>query len=517
MPAEPISEPPIGGRSMLAVLVICGAAALAVGSSSLTWFLVLAGLVLLGTAYCAYHWPRATLVGVAITTLLDPVVAVRFLPEVLADGPIGVSEPLLAVVGAVALARVRRAGLVAAVRDPTFALTGVFVCVAVLSAIVNGMSPGIAAFGIVMTVDAMAIYFVWIALRPSRDAAGRAIAAIVAAGVVVALFGIGQVLLTPSLLGFERFSPLPGEIGSITSFLGNPNLLAPVLGFLLPFPLFGVVRLGQPRRRAIAAAIALTLLLALVLTFSRGAWVAAAAGIAIGTLLLDWRAFAVAAGVTAAAVVLVLVMPHHLVATDDPHAEAPAWILAGADGSTEPSPSPSPSPAASPEPSPTPDPLRGRGSEEVRLYFLRDGLRILRDNPVLGVGPGRYGGAVAKIVGSPVYDEYGTSLGHFRTVHNFWLHLAGETGVLGISLFLTVVIGLIVRLVRTARASDGERFVVLAGAATAAIVVAINNLTEMIFEGNIPAVLVWLVLGVGAALAPDASLGILRRRPAAKP
>jgi len=124
---------------------------------------------------------------------------------------------------------------------------------------------------------------------------------------------------------------------------------------------------------------------------------------------------------------------------------------------------------------------------------------------------------VAKIVGSPVYEEYGTSLGRLRTVHAFWLHLAGEVGIVGVATFLTLVIAMIIRLVRAARRSDGERFVILAGAATAAIVVTINNLTEMIFEGNIPAVLVWLVLGVGAALAPDPSLGILQRRAVADP
>jgi O-antigen ligase len=495
----------VGGGWAAAGVVVAGIAALAVGSSSLTWFALLSAVVLVGTAYSAYHWPRATLVGVAISTLLDPGVAVRLLPSFLADGPIGVSEPLLAVAGLVALTRAGRQGVETAVREPTFWLAALFVGVSILSALANGTPPQVASFGIAMTIDAMAMFFVWIALRPPVEVAGRAIGAVVAAGAVVALFGIGQVLLAPSLLGFERFSPRPEDIGSITSILGNPNLLAPVLGFLLPFPVFATLRLVGPRRRALAAAIAFVLLLALLLTFSRGSWVAAMAGIGVGTLLLDWRALLVSVGMTALAVVLVLVMPHHLVGTGEPGAGVPESSPAAADASPE--------PGRSPEPTPPPDPLRGRTSEEVRLMFLHDGLRIIRDNPALGVGPGRYGGAVAKIVGSPVYEEYGTSLGRLRTVHNFWLHLVGEVGIVGVAPFLALVIALTIRLVRAARTSQGERFVILAGAATAAVVVTFNNLTEMVFEGNIPAVLVWLILGVGAALAPDPRLGILRGGP----
>jgi O-antigen ligase len=506
MAAEARSGAPVGGRWVAAAVVVAGVVALAVGGTSLAWFAMLSAVVLVGTAYSAYHWPRATLVGVGISTLLDPGVAVRLLPGFLADGPIGVSEPLLAVAGLVALTRAGRAGVETALREPTVGLAALFVGASILSALVNGTPPEVAAFGIVMTIDAMAIFFVWIALRPSVEVTGRSIAAIVAAGAVVALFGIGQVLLAPSLLGFERFSPRPEEVGSITSFLGNPNLLAPVLGFLLPFPLFAMLRLGEPRRRALAAAIALVLLVALLLTFSRGSWAAALAGIGIGTLLLDRRVLLMSAGLAALAAVVVLVMPHHLVSSEDlgPAVPAPSQAVVGA------SPEASPEPETPPAPTPPPDPYRGRTSEEVRLIFLRDGLRIVGDNPAFGVGPGRYGGAVAKILGSPVYEEYGTSLGRLRTVHNFWLHLVGEVGIVGVVPFLGLVIALIIRLVRAARGTEGMRFVLLAGAATAAVVVSINNLTEMVFEGNIPAVIVWLILGVGAALAPDPRLGILR-------
>jgi O-antigen ligase len=499
----------VDGRWTAALLVISGTTTLVAGRTSVPAFVAFGLLTLVGTAYAAYHWPRATLVAVAVTTLLDPAVAVRMLPRSIADGPIGVSEPLLLVAGLVALTRAGRTGVVIAARDPTIMLAGGFVGVSIVSAVVNRVPPHVAVAGIVMTVDAMAIFFVWRALRPSPEAGVRAMTAIVAAGVAVALFGIGQVVVAPNLLGFERFALRPGDVGRITSILGNPNLLAPILAFLLPFPIFAAVRLADRRHRAIALAAALILLVALALTFSRGSWIAAALGIGLGALLVDWRGLLAALGVAAVAAVIVVALPHHLVASD---LEPPNAAPAASAPAVEPSPDAS-TPPATPPPTPAPpDPFAGMSSEEIRLTFLGDGLHIVRDNLVLGVGPGRYGGAVAKIFPSPVYEEYGTTIGHFRTVHNFWLHLVVEVGVVGVTLVLTIVVALVIRFARTARRSTGPVSVVLAGAATAAIVASLNSTTEMVLEGNIPAVLLWLVLGIGAALAPDPGLGLLRPR-----
>jgi len=492
--------PPVDGRSTAIALVALALAA-AVSASAALPFAVLGALVLLGTAYAAYHWPRATIAGAVLTTLLDPAVAPRLLPGSLSAGPIGISEPLLAVAGAIALvATVRRRAILVAIRDPTLALVGLFIAVSVLSALVNGTPALVAAFGIVMTVDAIAIFIVWRALQPTEEDGRRAIGAIVAAGVAVAIFGIGQVVLAPNLFGFARVASRPDDIGRITSFLGNPNIVASVLAFVVPFALFAAVRTGDRRVRWLAVAAAFVLIVALLLTFSRGAWIATGAGLVIGTLLMDRRTLAMAVLLTIVAIGTIVVMPRHVgVATALP----------------TPPPSQQPSRPPATGPTPPPDPLRGLTSEEVRLIWLRDGIEIVRDNPVLGVGPGRYGGAVAKIIPSPVYDEYSTTLGRLRTVHNFWLHLGGEVGVAGLAVFLTMAVALVVRFVRAARRAEGSRFVLLAGAATAAIVVAINNATEMLFEGNIPAVIIWLIFAVASMLAPDGRLGLVPiRRPA---
>jgi putative inorganic carbon (HCO3(-)) transporter len=487
----------LDGRWVAGAFAVLLVALVIVARLSAPVFVLLGVALLVVTGYAAHRWPRTTLVAASLVTLADPSITPRFFPSDLNLGPIGASEPLLAVAGLVVAANALRHGtFVPAFRDPTFVLTLLFVAVAIASAVVNGTRPLVAFLGIVMTVDALAIFFVWRMLPMRLRDAAWAIGAIVTAGVVAALFGIGQVVLDPNLLGFFSFAGRFGEGARITSFLGNPNMLAPVIGFTLPFALFGGVRLERPRYRWISRAAAFILVLALVLTFSRGAWVAVGLGLLLGTLLLDRRALLLLIVLAPVAWGTAVVMPRNLIV--DPNAEVvepppvPDWI-----GSTM-------------------DRFGDLGEGDLRVRFLRDGLRIIDSRPILGVGPGRYGGAAATIIPSPVYDLYNTSLFGFRTVHNFWLHLTGELGVTGAAVFLTMIAALLIRFVRAARRVDGVAFILLAGAATATIVVVFNNLTEMLFEGNVPGILIWLILAIGSLMAPSAALWG-RDRPATGP
>jgi O-antigen ligase len=366
----------------------------------------------------------------------------------------------------------------------------VFVGVALVSAFVNATPPAFAALGIVMTVDAFAVYLVARMLPHDPRGVARAIAAVVGMVTVAALLGIAQVMLHPDLLGFASFAGRFGEGGRITSFLGNPNSVAAIVGFVLPFPVLAATRLPNRMHRYLAFALTTMFCLTLLLTFSRGAWLAVGAGLLIGLLLLDRRAL----GVLAVAVLLAwgisIVMPRNLlVAPADlpqyfPASGAPSIIDSTLDRL---------------------DYVYER--RDLRMQFIREGLPIVMNNPLLGVGPGRYGGAAAAWLDSPVYSEYGTSLYGFRTVHNFWLHMLGEVGALGTAVFLTLIVGLLIRLVHAARRQlDPVRHIVLAGSALALVVIAFNNMTEMIFEGNFPAFVIWLMLGMASTLAPTTML-----------
>ncbi len=490
---------PLNGRT--AAIVAAGLTVATIGAAWVATPLFLAvGAFGLGfVALCAHRWPMATLTVGALATFADPVLIPLVLPGDLGSGPIGASEPLLAVAALViAFDALRRGTFVTALRDPVLAFVVVFAVVGLVSGLVNGVPPVVVALGIFVTVDAIAVFFIARMAGFDIRAITLLIGSLVGLAVVVSTLGILQVVLHPDLLGLASFAGRFGEGGRITAFVGNPNMVAAIIGMALPFPLFGTRHLARARDRRIAAGIVVLLVLALLLTFSRGAWIAVGLGVAIGALLLDRRSLVVLAVAVALAWGLTIVMPRHvLVAQED----LDLYFLGGDSSSS------------------IIDSTSERFRQvyerrDLRMKFILEGLPIINDNLLLGVGPGRYGGAAAKIIPSPVYDEYGTSLYGFRTVHNFWLHLMGELGVIGTAVFLTMIAGLFLRFLLAARHALSSEFVLLAGAATTILIVTLNNFTEMLFEGNVPGVMIWLMLGSLSMLAPVRPL--LERRPAAR-
>ena len=480
-----------GGAAYSAAVAVVFTAAVAGAWLSIATFVLAVAVLLALVIYGAWTWPRGALVLAVVATLFDPYVLRGLLPADVRPVLSGFSEVLVGSVGLAVLFRAyRERRIVSAFRDPVTVLGAAFVAVSVVSALLNGVAPLTALLGIIATVDALAVYYLARMLPFDRRAISLAIAALVATATLAALLGIAQALLTPQILWFQAFAGRFGEGGRVTGFMGNPNLLAALIGLALPFPLFGTRYLSTKRQRWLAGCVLFVLTLSLILTFSRGAWVAVILGVILGTMLIDWRLLAAMALIVVAAYVVAGNMPRNVLVDPDnrpPYAqgqESPPDIF---------------------------DSLGNRlgyigALSDLRLRYMVEGIPILLADPVLGVGPGRYGGAVARITNSPIYAEYGTSLYGYRTVHNFWLHTVGEVGALGVAVFLTMIIGLGWRFARAARRAEGMDRLLLGAAVTALAVVALHNLTEMIFEGNSPALAIWLVLGLCSLLAPAMSV-----------
>jgi glycosyltransferase involved in cell wall biosynthesis len=67
--------------------------------------------------------------------------------------------------------------------------------------------------------------------------------------------------------------------------------------------------------------------------------------------------------------------------------------------------------------------------------------QVIRDHPLLGVGPGRFGGTVAFLTHSPVYTEYHVNLPtELTSIDLFWLHIWGETGIIGLAIFIWLMV-----------------------------------------------------------------------------
>lgn len=68
---------------------------------------------------------------------------------------------------------------------------------------------------------------------------------------------------------------------------------------------------------------------------------------------------------------------------------------------------------------------------------LAASVQVVKDHPLIGVGPGRFGGTVAYITHSPVNTQYHVKLpSELTSIDLFWLHIWGETGILGLGIFL---------------------------------------------------------------------------------
>jgi O-antigen ligase len=317
----------------------------------------------------------------------------------------------------------------------------------------------------------------------------QAVAAIgVLLGLVAAaaLVAVAQALLSPHLLGLSALRGRFGELYRLAAFFGDPNVFAAFLSASIPFALFGVTGLRTTPGRRIALAGAFLLVLALWLSFSRGGWLGAIVGFALAAFLAGRRPLRVGLLVMAVALVVALAMPRNLLCDtceDQPDLLGSTFGRIGTVG----------------------------GGDDLRVLFIENAVPIIADHPLLGVGPGRYGGAAADIYGTPVYATYRTDRLFVnptqRTVDNFWLHLVVESGVLGVLAYLTMVMAPLRAIIRRARTAAGGRGVALAGISGAVIGLAINALTTMLLEANSVAFLFWFLLGIGSQLAnvPDAA------------
>jgi O-antigen ligase len=248
----------------------------------------------------------------------------------------------------------------------------------------------------------------------------------------------------------------------------------------LPFTLFSFVREPRGRRWWLMAAAALALTVALLLTYSRGSWLGVLVGFGVVALVIDRRALL--------AFIVILVLAYGTAVL------MPKGILAGGVSGYDPFAT-------------TVNRLENiPAGRDLRVKFILNAIPIAEDHPLLGVGPGRYGGAAASIFGSPIHEQYGTDalLTNQRTVDNFWLHLGVEGGALGMAAFLALLGTAVYAPIRALRGAVGSRFAVPAGVVSAAAILCVAVVTTMLLEGNTAAFLFWFLLGIGSMTWPAA-------------
>jgi O-antigen ligase len=471
-----------GGRPWVA-LVAAAVLAIGAGYVSKAAFLVAGAILLVVFAYVAFRAPRAVLTLLVFIPLVDRYLIRTFVAEPFQTISTFLSEGLLAFVAAAIFVHGRRQGrIVAAFRHPVTAFLGLFIALALISAVVNDVKPVVAILGIVTTIDAFFVFFLVRIIGYEERAGLLAFTIYVGIAVAAGLLALAQVILAPNILGLVTFIGRFGEGQRPGAFFtGEPNMLAAVLALAVPFTAFATVQRGIGRwRRAAFAAALFILLLALVFTFSRGAWFAIAIGVLVSTLIVDRKALGVVVATGALALLAAFALPRGILLPPGSQ-----WSFDIGDATI------------------TRFQAIGAGNDE-RFKYIENALPIVIDHPVVGTGPGTYGGGIAARYGSALYSEYTEGLAPIgRTVDNYWLHLLVEFGIAGAVLMAGTLGWLIIRMLRAARHSTGTRRLLLAGAAGAAVTSAMVSVSEMLLEGNTTTFSLFLFLAIGTLLLAD--------------
>jgi hypothetical protein len=330
-----------------------------------------------------------------------------------------------------------------------------------LSTILRGPSYAVLdAYGDLWVVGA---YVATVALLRDRDNAGRLAAVLVGVTAAVAVYGVVQYFTGidayRDLAGRPReVEPLPTVPGRyvVIGFFPNSltyahSLIAP-LGWAVAAAVGGR---GWLMSRMIAACCGAVMLVALLLSTARGAWIAAAAVVGVACLVSRARrGVAVAAAAAAIAGVSFASSPAL-------RAEARSMI--------------------------------DRGANAGRAAIYAANLDIVKDHPVFGLGYGHYD-RLAK----PYYDRH-PQADRRSHAHNSFLQVAADAGVVGLAAFC-LLFGVLLargwRLVRRLETGHPELWPTAAGAWLGIVGFLVGAITQDTFADSECALPMWFAAGV---------------------
>ncbi|QPN61158.1 putative bicarbonate transporter, IctB family [Synechococcus sp. CBW1002] len=368
--------------------------------------------------------------------------------------------------------------LVWALRTPARGLSpinGWLLVVLALAVLATGFSPvpAAAAKGLLKLLSYMAVYAL---MRQLLAAApvwwDRIVAALLAGELVTSVIGLRQLYANTSELA--RWAD-PNSVASgtvrIYSTLENPNLLGGYLLPILPLAIVALLRWPGLARKLYALASLVLGASALVLTYSRGAWMGMVASLAVIGLLLAirqtqtwpllWRRLFPLLLLGGGALILVL-----LVTQVEPLRVRAMSLLVGREDS----------------------------SNNFRINVWLAALDMIRDRPWLGIGPGN-------TAFNLIYPLYQQPKFNALSTYSIPLELAVEAGIPG----LLAGIGLALASIRAGLAQWRQSGVLALPCLASVAVIAglmVQGLTDTIFFRPEVQLIAWFCLATLAAAPP---------------
>lgn len=330
-------------------------------------------------------------------------------------------------------------------QTPVGPAIGIAMLIGLLWVALDTVSPATAFEGYRAVFQYMLIFFAAFSLVRSQEQLSRLLMVIVILSAAMGLHGVYQ---------YVADVPTPGSWTDAAesirarafSIVGSPNALGSQLAFAAPLAAALAWRARNWLWRLIWLGAAGLCGLGLLLTFSRGAWLALFGAIVLFGLIWDRRVLA--ATLIAAIVVGIGV---------EPVRERITYLFSSQ--------------------------YIEKSQNDGRIARWLDAYDQMRDEPVFGRGLGRYGGAVAA-------RRYGTTY-----VDNYYMKTTAETGLFGIGLYLWLQAFVLWHVFQVwRRENDPGHKIFLTGLAMAAVVLLLHNGVENIFEIPYLNFYYWLII-----------------------
>ena len=290
-----------------------------------------------------------------------------------------------------------------------------------------------------------------------RDQLDKLIYFMVAAGAVIALYGLLQVVTgvesNTDWIDEDTFSSLTLRVYST---FGNPNVLAEYLLLIIPLGAATVFTAKTSAGKASAVIATVVMLVCMLLTYSRGAYLGLILSAAVFFVLVDRRFIVLGViGIIA----LFFVMPDSIISRF-------TSILDMTDSSTS-----------------------------YRISIWMGTLAMLADYWFCGVGTGLS-------AFSMVYPLYSYNAASSQHAHNLYLQIMCETGIAGIAVFL-MILGSSLRNTASAlrRAEDRRTKIQLIAVISGVSGFLLQGMTDHSLYNNRVALTFWVVLSIGAMLS----------------
>jgi putative inorganic carbon (hco3(-)) transporter len=240
--------------------------------------------------------------------------------------------------------------------------------------------------------------------------------------------------------------------------IGSPNTAGSYLAMLLPLAAVAVATPVSGGVRRLASISLAAGSIALVFTFSRGGWLATAVAFAL-LLVLGVRRGLLSPRLLAVAVAIALLIV------------APLYGAVGAR-------------------------LTGddKGAAESRVPLMELAGRVIKDHPVLGVGPNNFAVVIPDYAGPEFSRDW------IYTVHNKYLLVAAETGLVALAAFVWFLVAIVRRGLRVSRLRDRLLSPVALGL-TVAVIGQIVQMAVELFQSRPQLQLLLVIGGLITALA----------------